>query len=129
MLLDEVADVVAVAVGDRNHVLRQLRVEASDRLVEVAQRVRQNHRHRKARGSVDPDDFATGELVVRDHLVQTLLGVLHDLIVLRRSAEPDLQSSVFERDVVRVHDLLLRVCAGFGYQLVGFGYHTSVISR
>src|SRR3989344_3066606 len=106
-LVDEIAYGVLVAMRDRDHVPRQLGVEAGDRLVEMGQLVSQNHRHRQARRAVNADHVAALELAGGDHLVEARLRILDNLIVLGRSPEPHLEDAVGERDVVSSHFRLL----------------------
>ena len=123
----EIADDIVGSVRNGHHVLGQFRVEHGYDFVEVSQAMSQDHRDGERCRSVDLDDLASGEFAVGNHLVQALFGVLHDLVVLRRSAERDFQDSVHEGDVVGFH-CVSPFCAGLVTSWFGFLYIAPLLS-
>ena len=84
---DDLPELEAGVVGDAHHVPRELRVEAGHRAVLVRHAVGEGARDREAGRAVEQDQLAVqlaAGLEARD-------GVTHDLFVLGRVGETDLQ--------------------------------------
>ena len=104
---DDRAELDFGVVGDRDHVPVELRVEDPDSAESVCDRVSDGTGHRQRCRAVQKDDPAAREFAGSVHLGETGDGVLDDLVILRGSAEGQLQDVGVAGDVVAAHGVLL----------------------
>lgn len=102
---DDAAELVGRIVGHGDHVAVQLRVEDRNRSEAVGDGVGDRHSNRQRGRTVEQDHATTTEVTGLVHLVETGHGILHDLVVLGRSTEGELEDVAGTGDVVSAHDV------------------------
>lgn len=100
---DDAAELVSRVVGHGDHVTVELRVEDRDSREAMGHSVSNGNRDGERSRTVEQDHATTGEVTGLVHLVQTGDGILHDLVVLGRVTEGDLEGVASAVDVVSSH--------------------------